>query len=66
MPKKKGRGRVLRTRTVKTDGKYMTCDIYEKPGPQGGRTVCSSPNTHKNKKHGSAEFGSFMDKRRKL
>jgi len=41
MPRKKGRGKVLRTRTVSLPGgKYMHCDVYEKAGPRGGRTVC--------------------------
>jgi len=41
MPKKKGRGKVLRTRTVTVPGgKYMMCDVYEKEGPRGGKTVC--------------------------
>ena len=42
MPKQTGRGRLLRTRTVKLPGgqEYMHCDVYEKAGPQGGKTVC--------------------------
>lgn len=48
MPKVKGRGRILRTRTRKVSPtKYQRCDIYEKPGPQGGRTVCGPVKTKK-------------------
>ena len=43
MPKLKGRGKVVKTRNVKLPGgkEYLTCDVYEKPGPQGGRTSCT-------------------------
>ena len=52
MPKFSGRGRTLRTRTVTLPGgaEYIVCDVYEKPGPQGGRTVCSPPRKKKGKK----------------
>lgn len=46
MPKAKvkARGGSVRTRTKKLpDGKYMTCEVVRKPGPRGGRTVCSKP-----------------------
>jgi len=40
MPKVKGRGKKLRTRTIQlAGGKYMHVDIYSKPGPRGGHTV---------------------------
>ncbi len=43
MPRMKGRGKVVRTRTKSLPkGKYMRCDVYEKPGPQGGKTVCGA------------------------
>lgn len=52
MPKVSGRGKKLRTRTIKLPGgKYKHVDIYEKAGPQGGHTV-SGP-TRKVKKKGS-------------
>lgn len=41
MPKQKGRGKVLRTRTVTMPGgRYKRCDVYEKEGPRGGKVVC--------------------------
>lgn len=41
MPKVKGRGKIVRTRAKKINKrKYMVCDVYEKAGPQGGKTVC--------------------------
>lgn len=36
----KKRGGVARYRTVKKDGKTMTCAVTKKAGPRGGRTVC--------------------------
>ena len=48
MPVPKGRGKVLRTRNKKLPGnKYLTCDVMEKAGPRGGKTVC-----HKKTKKG--------------
>lgn len=48
---KRGRGKVLKTRTVQAGkGKYMHCDVMENPGPSGGRTVCSKPKKRKTKK----------------
>lgn len=48
MPKQKGRGRIVKTRTVKVSkNKYMHCDVYAKPGPRGGRTVCGPVKTKK-------------------
>jgi len=43
MPKLKGRGKVVKTRTKSLPGgkEYLVCDVYEKPGPQGGRTSCT-------------------------
>lgn len=53
MPIPKGRGKVVRTRTVKVPGsggqEYMHCEVMEKPGPRGGRTVCGKPKTKKGK-----------------
>ena len=41
MPKVKGRGKILRTRTKKVSkNKYLVCDVYKKAGPKGGKTVC--------------------------
>lgn len=41
MPKVKGRGKVIRTRTiVPKKGRYIRCDVYEKAGPRGGKAVC--------------------------
>jgi hypothetical protein len=40
MPIPKGRGKVKRYRTVKKNGKTMTCEIMEKAGPRGGHVVC--------------------------
>jgi hypothetical protein len=47
MPKKKGRGRIIKTRAKRLPGgnSYLVCDVYEKAGPKGGKTVC-----HKKKK----------------
>ena len=41
MPIPKGRGKVVRVRTRKVgrDG-YQVCEVLEKPGPRGGKTVC--------------------------
>lgn len=48
MPKVKGRGKVLRTRTVKIGrNKYMHCDVYAKGGKRGGHTVCGNVKTKK-------------------
>ena len=48
---KRGRGKVLRTRTVKAGkDKYMTCDVMATDGPRGGRTVCSKPKKRKTAK----------------
>ena len=41
MPTSKGRGKVVRYRTVKLPGReYMRCEVMEKAGPQGGHMVC--------------------------
>ena len=49
MPAVKGRGKKLRTRTIKVGrGKYKHVDVYEKPGPRGGHTVAGP--TKKKKK----------------
>jgi hypothetical protein len=41
MPKKKNRGKLVKTRTKSLPGgEYMRCDVYKKAGPQGGKTVC--------------------------
>ena len=41
MPRLKGRGRIVRTRAKSLPGNsYLVCDVYEKKGPQGGKTVC--------------------------
>lgn len=41
MPKAKGRGRIVRTRTKSLPGNsHLVCDVYEKAGPRGGKTVC--------------------------
>ena len=51
--KKKGRGRVLRTRTKKLPGnKYMHVDVMEKKGPRGGRTVAGPVRKKKTPKRG--------------
>ena len=48
MPVPKGRGRVVRYRTVKLPGReYMRCEVMEEPGPKGGRTVCGPPRKRK-------------------
>ena len=53
MPKQSGRGKVLRTRTVKVSRKkYMRCDVYEEAGPRGGKTVCGPVKTVKSAKKG--------------
>jgi hypothetical protein len=50
VPRAKGRGKVVRTRTVKVGkGKYKVCDVYSKSGPRGGKTVCG-PTKKKKKK----------------
>ncbi len=41
MPLKKNRGKILRYRTVTLPGGgHMRCEIYEREGPRGGKTVC--------------------------
>lgn len=47
----KGRGKVMRTRTVKLPGgkEYMHCEVMSKPGPKGGKTVCGPVRTKKSK-----------------
>lgn len=41
MPIPKGRRKRLRVRRKKLPGdKYLECDIMEKAGPKGGKTVC--------------------------
>jgi len=51
MPKLKNRGKLLRTRTRKVGkDKYQRCDIYEKKGPHGGKTVCGPVKTKRGKK----------------
>lgn len=52
MPKSahRGRGKVLRTRTVKVKGrpkKYMRVDVMSKKGPRGGRTIAGPVRTKK-------------------
>lgn len=39
-PVPRGRGRVLRTRTVGRGAKRLTCEVMSKAGPRGGHTVC--------------------------
>ena len=43
MPKQRGRGKVVKTRTKALPGgaSYLVCDVYERAGPQGGKTVCT-------------------------
>jgi len=49
MPRQRGRGKLLKTRTKKLPGgKYVHVDIYSKAGPRGGHTV-SGP-VHKKKR----------------
>lgn len=49
MPKQKGRGKIVRHVTKSLPGgKYMRCDVYEKAGPQGGKTVCGPARKKKN------------------
>ena len=51
MPVPKNRGKVLRTRTKKLPGgKYQHCEVMEKAGPRGGRTVCGPVRTKKGKR----------------
>lgn len=51
MPKVKGRGKKLRTRTKKLPGgKYVHIDVYEKAGPKGGHTVAGPVKKKKKKK----------------
>ena len=51
MPIPKGRGKVLRTRTKKLPGgKFQHCEVMEKPGPRGGKTVCGPVRTKKGKR----------------
>jgi len=48
--KKRGRGRVLRIRTIKPNkGTYIHIDVMSKKGPRGGRTI-AGPVHHKKKK----------------
>lgn len=50
MPLAKGRGPVVRVRAKKIPGDskhYLLCEVYEKAGVRGGRTVC-----HKKTKKG--------------
>lgn len=50
MPKVKGRGKVIKTRMKSLPGnKYLVCDVYEKAGPKGGKTICHKK-TKKRKK----------------
>ncbi len=49
MPKVKGRGKTLRTRTIHPQGRpdvYLHVDVKEKKGPRGGKTV-AGPARHK-------------------
>ncbi len=51
MPLKKGRGQLLRTRTIKLPGgKYKRVDIYAKAGPRGGHAVAGPTHTKKGKR----------------
>ncbi len=48
MPIPKGRGKVQRYRNKRIPGhpdEYLQCEVMEKAGPRGGKTVC-----HKKKK----------------
>lgn len=50
MPRVKGRGKKLRTRTVKiSKNKYIHVDVYSKAGPRGGHTVAGPVRTEKKK-----------------
>lgn len=51
--KVKGRGKVVRIRTVKVKGKprkYMHVRVMSKPGPRGGRTLAGAVQTKKKRK----------------
>lgn len=43
MPVPKHRGKVMRTRTKSLPGgrDYLRCEVMAKPGPRGGKTVCT-------------------------
>ena len=50
MPIPKNRGKVLRTRTIKLPGgKFKHCEVMEKKGPRGGKTVCGPTRIGKKK-----------------
>lgn len=50
MPTPKGRGKVVRYRTVKLPGReYMRCEVMERPGPRGGHMVCGLPRKKRDK-----------------
>ena len=41
MPKVSGRGKVVKHRKKKLPGGgRLHCEVYQKPGPRGGKTVC--------------------------
>jgi len=43
MPIPKGRGKLVKIRSKKIPGDpnhYLVCDVMEKSGPRGGKTVC--------------------------
>lgn len=51
MPRKRNRGKLLRTRTVKVaKDKYIHVDVYSKAGPRGGHTVSGPVKTKKRHK----------------
>lgn len=39
----KARGGAKRYRTIKKNGKTLTCAIVRRKGPRGGRTICWMP-----------------------
>lgn len=55
MPKLKGRGKLLRTRTVRLPGEhgYRHLEVYSKAGSHGGHTVLGKLHAYK---HGSTMF----------
>jgi len=55
MPKVRGRGKTLRTRTIHPPGRpdvYLHVDVKEKKGPRGGKTIAGK--VHHKKDDGSA------------
>lgn len=39
----KARGGAVRYRTIKKNGKTLTCAVTRRKGPKGGRMVCWKP-----------------------